>query len=142
VPLSEHEQRLLEQMERALYAEDPKFASTLRGSDLRVRYRRRIILAALAFLVGIAMLFAGVAGKLIPISVLGFVVMLASAWWAVSAYRRSTTATAATGDGPAAVSTPRLGGRSGGRSGRARSKSSMMDRLEERWRRRRDSDGR
>ncbi|HZF87360.1 DUF3040 domain-containing protein, partial [Streptomyces sp.] len=25
MPLSEHEQRMLEQMERALYAEDPKF---------------------------------------------------------------------------------------------------------------------
>ena len=99
MPLSEHEQRLLEQMERALYAEDPKFASTLRGSDLRVRYRRRAILASLGFLVGIAMLLGGVAGKLIPISVLGFVVMLGSAWYAVSAYRRSTTTPAATGTG-------------------------------------------
>ena len=35
VPLSEHEQRLLEQMERALHEEDPKLASTLRhGSEL------------------------------------------------------------------------------------------------------------
>jgi hypothetical protein len=139
VPLSEHEQRLLEQMERALYAEDPKFASTLRGSDLRIRYRRRVILAALAFLVGIGMLLGGVAGKLIPISVLGFVVMLGSAWWAVSAYRRSTSATTAPADGSAAVTTPKFGGRSGGK---ARNKASMMDRLEERWRRRRDSDGR
>ncbi|GAA3106389.1 hypothetical protein GCM10020254_60330 [Streptomyces goshikiensis] len=31
VPLSEHEQRMLEQMERALYAEDPKFATALEG---------------------------------------------------------------------------------------------------------------
>ncbi|HNE89871.1 MAG TPA: DUF3040 domain-containing protein, partial [Actinomycetota bacterium] len=30
MPLSEHEQRLLEQMERALMAEDPKFATSLR----------------------------------------------------------------------------------------------------------------
>ena len=37
MPLSEHEQRLLEQMERALYAEDPKFASALRGHVLRGR---------------------------------------------------------------------------------------------------------
>ena len=35
MPLSEHEQRLLEQMERALYAEDPKFASSLRSSGAR-----------------------------------------------------------------------------------------------------------
>jgi len=32
MPLSEHEQRLLEQMEKALYAEDPKFATSLRGA--------------------------------------------------------------------------------------------------------------
>ena len=47
MPLSEHEQRLLEQMERALYAEDPKFASALRGHDLRGRYRRRLLAAGL-----------------------------------------------------------------------------------------------
>ena len=35
VPLSENEQRLLEQMERALYAEDPKFASAMRGANRR-----------------------------------------------------------------------------------------------------------
>src|SRR3712207_5805224 len=39
VPLSEHEQRMLEQMERALYAEDPKFASALEGSGLRTYTR-------------------------------------------------------------------------------------------------------
>ena len=40
MPLSEHEQRLLEQMERALYAEDPKFASTLRSADAEM-YRAK-----------------------------------------------------------------------------------------------------
>ena len=35
MPLSEEELRLLEQMERALVEEDPKFASTLRGTSLR-----------------------------------------------------------------------------------------------------------
>ena len=45
MPLSEHEQRLLEQMERALYAEDPKFASSLRGKDPRSNFRRRVLLA-------------------------------------------------------------------------------------------------
>ena len=34
MPLSEHEQQLLEQMEQALYAEDPKFASQMQGSSL------------------------------------------------------------------------------------------------------------
>ena len=45
VPLSEEELRLLEQMERALVEEDPKFASTLRGTSLRSIARRRAIVA-------------------------------------------------------------------------------------------------
>jgi len=61
VPLSEHEQRLLEQMERALYAEDPKFASALRGSDLRGHYRRRALLGAFGVVVGLALLPVGIA---------------------------------------------------------------------------------
>lgn len=36
MPLSEHEQRLLDQIERELYAEDPKFASTVRGARFRL----------------------------------------------------------------------------------------------------------
>jgi len=39
VPLSEHEQQLLEQMEQALYAEDPKFASQMQGAGARVAAR-------------------------------------------------------------------------------------------------------
>ncbi|MGZ6793086.1 MAG: DUF3040 domain-containing protein, partial [Mycobacteriales bacterium] len=42
MPLSEHEQRLLDQIERALYAEDPKFATTVRSTDLRTHMRRRL----------------------------------------------------------------------------------------------------
>ena len=49
MPLSEEELRLLEQMERALVEEDPKFASTLRGTSLRRSARRRAILAGVVF---------------------------------------------------------------------------------------------
>lgn len=59
MPLSEHEQRMLEQMERALYAEDPKFATALEGSGLRTYTRRRVYQAVAGFLVGIALLMAG-----------------------------------------------------------------------------------
>ena len=52
VPLSEEELRLLEQMERALVQEDPKLASTLRGTAMRRAAHRRMILAILGFLVG------------------------------------------------------------------------------------------
>src|SRR3954469_14048346 len=60
VPLSEEELRLLEQMERALVEEDPKFASTLRGTSLRRSARRRAIVAGVVFVLGVGMLMGGV----------------------------------------------------------------------------------
>jgi len=80
MPLSDHEQRLLEQMERALYAEDPKFASSVRGAHLRTPSTRRRLQGVGMFLLGLAMLVSGVAIKATMIggfpvlSVLGFVV--------------------------------------------------------------------
>ncbi len=44
MPLSEHEQRLLDQMERALYAEDPKFATSMRNPNPLAGDKRRIAL--------------------------------------------------------------------------------------------------
>src|SRR3954467_1555753 len=88
VPLSEHEQRMLEQMERALYAEDPKFASALEGTGLRVRTRRTVYLAAAGFVVGVALLMGGMVTRLWWVSVVGFVVMLSSAVLAFTGWRR------------------------------------------------------
>jgi hypothetical protein len=135
LPLSEHEQRLLEQMERALYAEDPKFASVLRGSDLRGRYRRRAFLGIVGVVVGLALLPIGVAGKIVPLSILGFLVMLGSAILAVTSWRRAP----APGDTTAAPAPPR--GRGRGKAPKP-PKVKFMDRLDERWRRRREGDGR
>jgi hypothetical protein len=129
VPLSEHEQRLLEQMERALYAEDPKFVSSLRGTDLRSHYRRRAAQAAAGFVLGIAALLTGVIAKgpLIAVGVLGFVVMLASALFAVSSWRKVT-------GGDAAAARP---AQKSGKQQRP-AKRSVTDRFEDRWRKRRD----
>ena len=82
MPLSEHEQRLLEQMERALYAEDPKFASSLRGKDPRSNFRRRVLLAGVGFIVGVVLLMTGLVAQRSLVSVIGFVLMLASAFFA------------------------------------------------------------
>ena len=79
MPLSEEELRALEQMERALVQEDPKLASTLRGTNLRRAARRRAILAGVCFVVGIAVLMAGAIAELTVVGILGFVVMLVSA---------------------------------------------------------------
>jgi hypothetical protein len=136
VPLSEHEQRQLEQIEQALYAEHPRFARAVRASDPRVHYRRRVIQAALGFLIGVGLLVAGVAIKDLWIGVAGFVVMLACSMWALSSYRHMTGI--ATGR---SLSRERRSGRSGRerRSARAPSQG-MMERLEERWRRRQERD--
>ena len=61
MPLSEHEQRLLDQIERALYAEDPKFASTVRGGRLRKPTRRRRLQGVALFVVGLVLLVLGIA---------------------------------------------------------------------------------
>ena len=87
MPLSEHEQRQLDQIERALYAEDPKFAQAVRAKDPRVHYKRRVVEAAIGFLLGVGLLLAGVISKLTLIGVAGFVVMLACSMWALSSWR-------------------------------------------------------
>jgi hypothetical protein len=135
VPLSEHEQRMLEQMERALYAEDPKFASALEGSGLRTFTRRRLYQAVAGFLMGIALLMGGMVAQLIWVSVVGFLVMLGCAALGVTGWRRTVRP---------AERQPAVGPRPLGRPGRrhhyphVRRKGRLMDRIEERWQRRRD----
>ncbi|MEV5005341.1 DUF3040 domain-containing protein [Streptomyces sp. NPDC093064] len=129
MPLSEHEQRMLEQMERALYAEDPKFASALEGSGLRTYTRRRVYQAVVGFLVGIALLMAGmIVQQLIWVSVVGFLVMLGCAVLVVTGWRKAPKPGEQAAAGPQARRP-------------ARQKRSMMDRIEERWQRRRDEQG-
>ena len=90
MPLSDHEQRMLDQIESALYAEDPKFASSVRGGHLRAPSARRRLQGAGLFILGLAMLVSGVAIKATMIggfpvlSVLGFVVMFAGVVFAVT----------------------------------------------------------
>lgn len=85
--LSENEQRLLEQLEAALAADDPKLADTLRGTRTHTMNRRRAALAGLGFVLGIAALVAGMEFGW-PLSILGFLVMLASVVVGLSAWRR------------------------------------------------------
>jgi hypothetical protein len=138
VPLSEEELRLLEQMERALVQEDPKFASTLRGTTLRRTARRRAIVAGVCFLVGVGVLMAGAILRITPLGIAGFVVMLASATIGLTAWRgRATTAEARPfGDSGLTVI-------DGGRKlrGGGRGSGSFMARMEQRWQRRRNDNG-
>ena len=143
MPLSEEELRLLEQMERALVAEDPKFASTLRGTRIRQRARRQVILGVLAFVVGVTLLMAGAVTKEIPIGVVGFVVMLGSAYFTLNAWRGQSAAIASGAGGDKGDQGLRViqGGKARGKTKKAKPQGSMMERFEERWRRRREQNG-
>ena len=148
MPLSEEELRLLEQMERALVEEDPKFASTLRGTTLRSAARRRALVAGVCFVLGVVVMMAGAISQIYAIAIGGFVIMLAAATIGVAALRGRAAAaeevppgTEPPGEAPGFTLIQ------GGRSGRTRrpraagSSGSFMERMEQRWRKRKENGG-
>ncbi len=120
--LSEQERKLLEQLEASLMADDPKLADRLSGSaEVRV-HRRRAALAGLGFVIGVAVLIAGV--QVHPaVSVVGFLIMLAAALLGINSWQR-------VGD-DGQPSKPKQGPPKNDPP-----TSDFMDRLEERWRKR------
>jgi uncharacterized membrane protein YqjE len=136
VPLSEHEQRQLEQIEQALYREDRRLARLVRSSDPRVHYRRRVAEALVGLAVGAAMIAAGIILAIIGLAVAGFVVLLLCGIWALNSWRQ--------------IATVALGAATGGSAGKRRSRRSRRaksaprgtfgERLDERWRRRQEGE--
>ena len=88
MPLSEHEQRQLEQIEQALYREDPKFGRLVRSSDPRVHYKRKLVQALVGVVVGAGLLAAGVVTHRLYLEAAGAALMLLSLVWAVVSWRR------------------------------------------------------
>jgi hypothetical protein len=131
VPLSEHEQRQLEQIEQALYADHPRLARAMRSKDPKIHYRRRVIQAGVGFLAGVGLVAAGLVIKHDWLSAGGVGLMLASSLWAVRSYRKMT--------GVVIGRTRPADGRRSRRGPRPQS-TGMMDRIEERWRRRQERD--
>src|ERR1700712_868841 len=125
MPLSEHEQRLLEQIEQGLYAEDPKFASAVRRVRSGGGTRRRVILAVLGVVIGLVIVLLALITKLIIIGVLGFLLIVAACAYAVIR------------PGPGSTPSGPLGIVDGDRV-RARRQSGMKERREDRLRRRFD----
>ncbi|GAB3697824.1 DUF3040 domain-containing protein [Mariniluteicoccus flavus] len=124
--LSDEERKLLEQMEAALAAEDPRLANTLRGnaSNRRLR-RRRAALAGLGFVIGAGLLVAGMQTHWV-VSILGFLAMLGATVVALTSFEKIDGPTPKP-DTPPATRTP------GGGQG-----TPFMDKMEERWKRRQD----
>ena len=122
--LSDREQKLLEQMEKALYAEDPKFASSLRRSGLTIApgERRHVILGLLSLVAGLALVFGSVVSKMVIVGIPGFLLVLTGFVFIARGLQE-----------PVAAATPPP------TKVRNRSKNSkLMSRLEERWQQRRD----
>ena len=130
MPLSEHEQRILAEIERRLLEEDPKFAQQV-GSSFQAHLARRLKLAGLGFVLGLVILVVGFIQN-VGLGVAGFVVMLASIFEVVRTLRRR-----------AAINRPseRAGSAQARSAGRQRTpgKSSLdswWTKMTERWRQR------
>lgn len=124
MPLSEHEQQLLAQLEQQLHADDPRFASSMKPGAARGQgSMRNLVLGVVIAVIGLAVLLAGVATKLIIIGVIGFVVM------GVGVYVATLRAKAGTNPGPR------------GSGGSSRKSSHFLQGLEEKWERRNRGDG-
>ena len=129
MPLSEHEQRLLEQMERALYAEDPRFAATIRDTAQRAGTRRSAGIGILIASIGVAVIIGGLLSATPWLGVLGFVAVLGGTYVAIRGV---------SSDGPAAAADVTDG--STPPPQQPRRKSGFLKGAEERFERRRDND--
>jgi len=129
MPLSEYEQRVLEQMERQLTSDDPRLANTLMSRGRRPVARYAVAITGIAL--GLLLLVAGAAGSMWWLGVLGFIVMFAAVAFAFATPRRTGPAGVVGADGKVAKPA---------RTGTKRRKG-FMSRFEERWDRRREEGG-
>ena len=124
MPLSEQEQRLLEEMERNLYRNDADFVHAVGGVRGRRPNYRAIVLGVLLAVAGVGALIAGVALQLLIVGIVGFALMFAGVLIAITPSKRG-----AAGAGPGATPTA---------AKMQRSRGGFMDRLNERWDRRQE----
>lgn len=127
MPLSEQEQRLLEEMERNLYKNDADFVATVGGSGRGRPNYRAIVIGVLLAVAGAGALIGGVASQILIIGVLGFALMFVGVLIAITPSKRN-----------AAAAPPMAGPASGAGRPAPRAGSGFMDRLNERWDRRQE----
>jgi len=131
MPLSEYEQRVLEQMERQLTSDDPRLANTLTRRGGR-RPVTRYVIAGGGAVVGLLLLIVGAATSQPWLGAVGFVVMFAAVAFVFAAPRAERPGPQGTVGADGAVRPARAAGK----------KQGLMARFEERWDRRREGDGR
>lgn len=131
MPLSDHEQRILDEIAKQLAEDDPRFAESVRSATPRTHALRRLRLAGIGLVAGLTIfvtgLFVGLDNNLLTVvfGFAGFLVMLGSVLLGVRASRSLGSAVA--------TDMRRRRGSSG-------PKRSVRDRLDERWQRRMDGD--
>lgn len=126
MPLSEQEQRLLEEMERNLYRNDADFVHAVGGVRGRRPNYRAIVLGVLLAVAGAGALIAGVASQLLVVGVIGFAVMFAGVLVATTPSKRGAASAAPSEPAPSA------------QPGRRTTGGGFMDRMNDRWDRRQD----
>ena len=116
MPLSEHERRLLAQMEEALAADDPRLVSAMSGTS--GLSRNRLGLGVALLIAGLATLFGGLIAQLTIVGLGGFLIALTGS---VLIYRAVTT--------PGAL----VPASSRGSEKAPRARKKLGDRLQDRW---------
>ena len=134
--LPEDEQRQLQEIEQALYRDDPKFGRLMRAGDPRVHYERKLLRALLGAVIGVGLLPAGAVTHRVYLEAAGAVIVLLSLAWAVASWRRYVARVRAARS--RAGTKPATGAKH--RPGQAR-RARVMERMAERWRRRQEGDG-
>lgn len=116
--LSEHEQRLLDEMERGFYQSEADVMQTGSVSRRRVNYRS-LVLGIIVVLVGVGALIGGVAAQLLWLGLLGFAVMVGGVTLMMSRGSEDITVEDAL--------------RGGSDSSGQASRESLSERMERRW---------
>ncbi len=141
MPLSDHEQRVLEQMEHALYAEDPRFASNLKKPAVQTRSRRRALLGVIVAVIGLALVLAGVFTSQIWLGGIGFGAMVLGGTWALTPAGKTPPLSVVGGKkGSAGPQGSSKKGPTGKQKSTPGGSGTFMQRMEQRWDKRRDSD--
>jgi hypothetical protein len=118
MPLSDHEQRMLEEIERRLAKEDPKFARGVSAATPYGHSIRKLKRSAVGFALGFVLLVVGLFTETLPtLGVAAFVVMLASSVVVATTLKQ--------------IGTQRTGGSA---------EDTWFGKLESRWRKRFDKD--
>ena len=137
MPLSEHEQRLLDEMERNLYQNDADFVAHISQTPRHKPAYRAIVLGVLVAVVGVAALILGVAVRLPVVGIVGFLLMFAGVLFAITPGRRRSREALFDAQGTAS---PAGNGATPNGRGRQKGSSEFMDRLGERWDKRQDGE--